>query len=49
MKYQVTYIKPKKKGISKQTAVFYNVEDAFFWQDTVKKDGCKDIEIVPLF
>lgn len=49
MKFQVTYNQPKKKGLSKQKVVFYNVEDAFFWQKTVEEKGCINVEILPLF
>jgi hypothetical protein len=48
MKFQVKYLKPKKKGFSEQTAVLLSFEDAVFWQDTVKKQGCKEVEIYPL-
>jgi len=30
-------------------ATFYNVEDAIFWENVVKEQGYKDIEVVPLF
>jgi len=49
MKYQVTYFKPKKKNYSRQVVTFYKIEDAGFWEQIVKQQGCKEIEIVPLF
>lgn len=49
MKYQVIYLKPKKKAYSKQIATFLTIEDAGFWEQIVKDQGCKEIEIVPLF
>jgi hypothetical protein len=43
-------MKPKKKGhYSKQIATFLTIDDADFWLQVVKKQGAKDIEIVPLF
>jgi hypothetical protein len=48
MKYQVTYLKPKKKMYSKQVVTFYKIEDAGFWEQMVKTQGCKEIEIVPV-
>ena len=29
--------------------VVLSIEDAIFWQDTIKKQGCRNIEIYPLF
>ena len=49
MKFKVMYLKPKKKGFSEQTAVLLSIEDAVFWQDTVKKQGCQNIKIRPIF
>jgi hypothetical protein len=49
MKYQVIYLKPKKKSFSKQSATFFTIEDASFWEQVVKSKGCKDVEIIPLF
>lgn len=47
MKYQVVYLKPKKKMYSKQTAVFYTIEDATLWEKYMKEQGCIESEIVP--
>ena len=44
MKFKVMYLKPKKKGFSEQTAVLLSIEDAVFWQDTIKKQGCQNVE-----
>ena len=38
MMYRVIYQKPKKKGFAKQTATFYKIEDAVFWEQHVKKN-----------
>jgi hypothetical protein len=47
MKYEVSYLKPKTKGYSKQKAVFLKIEDAFFWESIVKDQGAKEIIISP--
>jgi hypothetical protein len=47
MKYEITYLKPKKKGYAKQSAVFLKIEDAFFWQSVIEKQGAKEIQIIP--
>ena len=45
--YQVTYLKPKKKGYSQQTAGdFLTIDDAEFWYKHVEKEGAKDIKIL---
>jgi len=49
MKYKVEYLKPKKKGYSNQSAVFFNVTDAFEWQKMVKDNNCINVEVVPMF
>lgn len=49
MKYKVTYIKKKKKGISHQEVTFYKVEDAFMWEKHVIEQGCVNVEILPVF
>ena len=41
--------KPKKKKYSRQVVTFYKIEDAGFWEQMVKTQGCKDDEIVPVF
>lgn len=45
MKYQVIYKENKKQ----QVATFYKIEDAFLWEKHVGKQGCTNIEIVPVF
>ena len=47
MKFEVTYLKPKKKGYGHQSATFLKIEDAFFWQSIIEKQGAKDIIITP--
>lgn len=47
MKYQVSYLRPKKKGFSQQIAGdFLKIEDAEFWSTIVKDQGAKDIQIL---
>jgi len=47
MKFEITYLKPKKKGYAKQSATFLKIEDCFFWESIIKEQGCKDIVITP--
>ena len=49
MKYQVVYLKPKKKSYSKQVATFYSIEDASHYEQNIQLQGCKNTEIVPVF
>jgi hypothetical protein len=42
----VIYLKPKKKGYSKQIATFLSIDDAAFWEQVIKKQGAKDIQIL---
>ena len=49
MKYQVIYYKQKKGKQTKQTAIFYNIEDATLWEDHIQKEGYLNSEIIPLF
>ena len=46
MMYQVTYLKPKKKGYSTQTATFLKIDDAEFWSKVIEQQGAKDIKIL---
>ncbi len=47
MKFLLTYDKPKKKGYAKQTATFFKIEDAVFWEEHVKKNlNATNIEIM---
>lgn len=47
MKFQVSYLRPKKKGFSQQIAGdFLKIEDAQFWSEIVKEQGAKNIEIL---
>jgi len=47
MKYEISYLKPKKKGYAKQTATFLKIEDAIFWESIIKNQGAKEIIISP--
>lgn len=47
MKFEVSYLSPKKKGYAKQSAVFLKIEDAFLWESHVKDRGAKEIIITP--
>lgn len=47
MKFEVSYLKPKKKGYAKQTAIFLKIEDAFLWESYVKDSGAKEVVITP--
>jgi hypothetical protein len=48
MKYQVSYLKRKKKNqYSKQTAVFYTIEDAVWYETVIQSQGAKEIIITP--
>jgi hypothetical protein len=48
MKFKVTYLRPKKKGVfSKQEAVFYDIEDAVFYEQEMTKRGSKEFKIIP--
>ncbi len=48
MKYKVQYLKPKKKGLAKHEAVFYNIEDAIKWESYVKFQlNAQQLQIVP--
>jgi len=46
MQYQVQYLRPKKKGYSKQVASFLTIDDADFWRQVIEKQGAKDIQIL---
>jgi hypothetical protein len=48
MRYQVSFLKRKKKGqYSQQFAVFYSIEDAVWYEGIVKSQGAKEIIITP--
>ena len=47
MKYEVIYLKPKKKTYAKHSATFLDLEGAIFWENHIKNQGCKDIIITP--
>lgn len=44
-RFIVKYTHPKKKGTSAQTATFFKLDDAVFWEEHVKKIGAKNVEI----
>lgn len=46
MKYQVHYQRKKNKGYSSQVATFLKIEDAMFWENLMKQQGAKDIQIL---
>ena len=48
MKFLLTYDKPKKKKFAAQSVVFYNIEDAIWFEKIVLNDGCKNSRIRPL-
>ena len=49
IKYQVVYLKPKKKSYSRQVVTFYSIEDASYYEQNIQLQGCKETEIIPLF
>lgn len=50
MKYQVIYLQTKKKKSSKQTAGnFLTIEDAIWYENQMKLQGCTQTEIIPVF
>lgn len=48
MKYQVIYLKPKKKKYAQHVATFYSIEDATLWEKHVRQQGCIESEIIPV-
>jgi hypothetical protein len=49
MKYAVVWMKSKKKGTSRQEAIFYNLEDAALWEQHISKTQHCRTDIVPIF
>ena len=49
MKYAVVWMKNKKKGTSRQEAIFYNLEDAALWEQHINKTQHAKTNIVPIF
>ena len=47
MKFEVRYRKLKNKGYSQQSAMFYKIEDAIFWENHIKESGAQEVQIVP--
>ena len=33
----------------KQSVIFLDVESAFFWKNVVQLQGCKQVEVLPVF
>lgn len=47
VKYQVSYILQKKKGLSNQIAGdFLTIDDAEFWAKLMESQGAEDIKIL---
>ena len=49
MKYAVVWMKNKKKGTSRQEAIFYNLEDAALWEQHINKTQHVKTDIIPIF
>ena len=49
MKYAVVWMKNKKKGTSRQEAIFYNLEDAALWEQHINKTEHVKTNIIPIF
>lgn len=47
MKYEVQFLKPKKKGYAKHSAVFYQIDDAIWYETILKSQGARNIIIQP--
>jgi hypothetical protein len=48
MKYEIRFLKRKKRGhYSQQSAVFLNIEDAIWYESIIKSQGAKEIIITP--
>lgn len=49
MKFAVEWTRPKLKGYeSKQRAVFFNDNDVLWYIEMLRKDGMRDIEVMPV-
>ena len=49
MKYAVVWMKNKKKGTSRQEAIFYNLDDAALWEQHINKTEHAQTNIIPIF
>ena len=49
MKYAVVWMKNKKKGTSRQEAIFYNLDDAALWEQHINKTEHVKTNIIPIF
>lgn len=47
MKYEIQFLRPKRKGYSKQSAIFLKIEDAIWFESILKAQGAKEIIICP--
>lgn len=47
MKYEVQFLKLKKKGYAKHSATFFAIEDAIWYETILKSQGAKNIIIQP--
>jgi hypothetical protein len=47
MKYEVQFLRKKKKSYAKQTAVFLKIDDAIWYESILRTQGAKDIIICP--
>jgi|TARA_Y100001937_G_C7116588_1_gene330439 hypothetical protein len=48
MKFLLTYDKPKKSKFVKKSAVFFNIEDAVWFEKMMIDQGCKNSQVRPL-
>ena len=49
MKYAVVWMRNKKKGTSRQEAIFYNLEDAALWEQHINKTQHCRTDIIPIY
>ncbi len=49
MKYAVVWMKSKKKGKSRQEAIFYNLDDAALWEQHISKTQHCRTDIIPIY
>ena len=49
MKYAVVWLKNKKKGTSRQQAIFYNLDDAALWEQHINKTQHCRTDIIPIY
>ena len=44
--YELKYLKPKKKGFAKHSAIFLSIDDCVWRENLKKEEGCKDFQIL---